>query len=184
MAIKWIAKLEEPPMAAFVIMALIKAFLVKMSDSLSPSFTMSTILMPDRWAKTFLLASTAGMAALWGRESPKDSTMLAMVEAVPITAQCPWLLHMPASASAKACRLIFPERLDSLKRQRSEVPMSCPLYLPVSMGPPDTTMVGIFTLQAPITKEGVVLSQPQSNTTPSNGLARMDSSTSILARLR
>src|SRR6187551_1756656 len=52
------------------------------------------------------------------------------------------------------------------------------------MGPPETTMVGMFTLQAPITKEGVVLSQPQSNTTPSIGLARIDSSTSMLTRLR
>src|SRR5664279_367547 len=43
-------------------------------------------------------------------------------------------------------------------------------------------MLGIFTLQAPITREGVVLSQPHNKTTPSSGLARMDSSTSILYR--
>src|SRR6185503_1248780 len=45
-------------------------------------------------------------------------------------------------------------------------------------------MVGRSTLQAPITSDGVVLSQPHSNTTPSNGLALMDSSTSMLTRLR
>src|SRR5215210_2125040 len=45
-------------------------------------------------------------------------------------------------------------------------------------------MVGIFTLHAPITNEGVVLSQPHNNTTPSTGLALIDSSTSILAKLR
>src|SRR5579864_4354555 len=50
------------------------------------------------------------------------------------------------------------------------------------MGPPETTIEGIFTLQAPITSEGVVLSQPHSKTTPSTGFARIDSSTSILAR--
>src|SRR5690606_209140 len=49
---------------------------------------------------------------------------------------------------------------------------------------PDTTMVGISTLQAPMTSEGVVLSQPHKSTTPSTGLARIDSSTSILAKLR
>jgi hypothetical protein len=38
--------------------------------------------------------------------------------------------------------------------------------------------------KAPITREGVVLSQPHSSTTPSTGLARMDSSASMLARLR
>ena len=58
------------------------------------------------------------------------------------------------------------------------------LYISCSMGPPETTIVGIFTLQAPITSDGVVLSQPHSNTTPSTGLARMDSSTSMLTRLR
>src|SRR5690606_22850532 len=124
------------------------------------------------------------MAALCGNDRPKDSTMLAMVEAVPITAQCPWLRHIPASASASACRLILPDLLDSLNRHRSEVPISCPLYLPVNIGPPETTSVGISTLQAPITKDGVVLSQPHKSTTPSTGLARMDSSTSMLARLR
>src|SRR5690606_3359407 len=59
-----------------------------------------------------------------------------------------------------------------------------PRYLSVSIGPPDTTMEGRSTLQAPITREGVVLSHPHSRTTPSTGFARMDSSTSMLARLR
>src|SRR5688572_19579715 len=50
------------------------------------------------------------------------------------------------------------------------------------MGPPDTTIVGMFTLHAPITREGVVLSHPHNNTTPSTGFARIDSSTSMLTR--
>src|SRR5215471_19048300 len=62
--------------------------------------------------------------------------------------------------------------------------MGFPSYLPVSIGPPDTTIVGRFTLHAPITSDGVVLSQPHNNTTPSIGFARIDSSTSMLARLR
>ena len=40
------------------------------------------------------------------------------------------------------------------------------------------------TLAAPISRAGVVLSQPISSTTPSSGLARIDSSTSMAARLR
>src|SRR5690606_27562769 len=63
-------------------------------------------------------------------------------------------------------------------------PISPPRNLPLSMGPPGTTNVGMSTLQAPIISEGVVLSQPVNSTTPSSGLARMDSSTSMLARLR
>src|SRR5262245_8269419 len=45
-------------------------------------------------------------------------------------------------------------------------------------------MAGTSQLAAPITSAGVVLSQPVRRTTPSSGLARIDSSTSIDARLR
>ena len=62
--------------------------------------------------------------------------------------------------------------------------MSRPRYLPFSMGPPVTTSVGMSTDDAPMMVAGVVLSQPHNRTTPSNGLARMDSSTSMLVRLR
>ena len=58
-------------------------------------------------------------------------------------------------------------------------PMSSPRNLPFSIGPPETPIVGRSHDAAPISNAGVVLSQPISNTTPSNGLARMDSSTSI-----
>ena len=55
---------------------------------------------------------------------------------------------------------------------------------PFSIGPPLTPMVGRSALAAPISSDGVVLSQPISSTTPSIGLPRMLSSTSMLARLR
>ena len=45
-------------------------------------------------------------------------------------------------------------------------------------------IVGRSTLAAPISWAGVVLSQPHRSTTPSSGLARSDSSTSIDMRLR
>jgi len=45
-------------------------------------------------------------------------------------------------------------------------------------------MAGMSTLAAPISRAGVVLSQPTSSTTPSIGLARSASSTSMAARLR
>ena len=68
--------------------------------------------------------------------------------------------------------------------QRSLVPTSRPRKLPLSIGPPDTPIVGRFTLAAPINRAGVVLSHPINSTTPSSGLARSVSSTSMLARLR
>src|ERR1043165_2452689 len=60
--------------------------------------------------------------------------------------------------------------------------MSWPRYLPESIGPPETKIVGRSTLAAPIRIEGVVLSQPPSSTTPSSGLPRLDSSASLAAR--
>src|SRR5687767_15707315 len=62
--------------------------------------------------------------------------------------------------------------------------MSRAQYLPLSIAPPDRTIVGKSQLAAPITSDGVVLSQPQRSTTASMGFARIISSTSMLTRLR
>src|SRR5438128_3740624 len=92
---------------------------------------------------------------------------------------------MHDSASWNSSSVILPARTSSLMDQvLVPEPRSSPRNLPESMGPPDTPMVGRSTDAAPMTSEGVVLSQPMSSTTPSSGLARMDSSTSMLARLR
>ncbi len=40
---------------------------------------------------------------------------------------------------------------------------------PFSMGPPDSTMAGMFTVAAAMMQAGVVLSQPVVSTTPSSG---------------
>ena len=88
------------------------------------------------------------------------------------------------SASMKACSVITPALTSSLNFQTWLTPMSLPWYLPFSIAPPETTIAGRSQLAAPITSDGVVLSQPQSRTTPSIGLARIDSSTSIATRLR
>ena len=120
-----------------------------------------------------------------GRPMPMASTIDAMVEAVPMVMQCPTERDMPASASMKDCSDISPARTASEYSQTDvPEPISSPRYLPLSMGPPESARVGRSQLAAPIINEGVVLSQPTSRTTPSMGLARIDSSTSIDARLR
>ena len=129
--------------------------------------------------------SGAGIAAFCGRLIPSASTWVAIVEAVPMTLQTPVERLMPVCASMKLSRLIRPARISSLKRQTSvPEPMSWPQNLPLSIAPPESTIDGRSTLAAPIRSAGVVLSQPQSRTTPSIGLARIDSSTSMLIRLR
>src|SRR5436190_18476250 len=109
---------------------------------------------------------------------------MAIVDAVPITMQVPVERDRHGSASMKACSVIRPALTSSLNFQTWLTPMSAPWYFPFSIAPPDTTMAGRSQLAAPITSEGVVLSQPQSRTTPSIGLPRIDSSTSMATRLR
>ena len=102
-----------------------------------------------------------------------------------MTMQWPAERDIDASASMNCSRLMIPALTSSLNFQTSvPEPMSWPQYLPFSIGPPETTMAGTSQLAAPMTSDGVVLSQPQSSTTPSIGLARIDSSTSMLTRLR
>ena len=48
-------------------------------------------------------------------------------------------------------------------------PMRCPSSHPFSIGPPERTMAGMFTVAAAMMQAGVVLSQPVVSTTPSNG---------------
>ena len=111
--------------------------------------------------------------------------MQAMVDAVPMVMQWPWLRCMQLSASKKSASFKVPARTCSLMLHMPvPEPNSWPRHLPLSMGPPLTPMVGKSTLAAPMMSEGVVLSQPMSSTTPSMGLPRMLSSTSMLAKLR
>ena len=92
---------------------------------------------------------------------------------------------MQLSAAVKSSCVISPARTISLIFHTPvPEPMSWPRNLPLSIGPPDRPIVGRLQLAAPIISAGVVLSQPISSTTPSIGLPRIDSSTSMLARLR
>src|SRR4051812_22099896 len=117
--------------------------------------------------------------------TPSASTIDAMVDAVPMVMQWPCERCMHDSASWNSSSVILPARRSSdIDHTLVPEPMSVPRYLPETIGPPDTAMVGMSTLAAPIRSAGVVLSQPTSSTTPSSGLARIDSSTSMLTRLR
>jgi hypothetical protein len=49
------------------------------------------------------------------------------------------------------------------------LPVRSPWWCPSSIGPPESTMAGMFTVAAPIRQAGVVLSQPVVSTTPSSG---------------
>ncbi len=92
--------------------------------------------------------------------------MQAMVEAVPMVLQVPAERDMPASAAMNSWIEILPALTCSESCQTTvPEPMSLPSCLPLSIGPPETTMVGMSQLAAPISSAGVVLSQPTSSTT-------------------
>ena len=185
MAKRWITALVEPPIAALVRMAFSKALRVTICDILMSCLTISTMRRPVSWARRLRRVSAAGMAAFSGNAMPKASTMLAMVEAVPMVMQVPVERCISLSQDENSCMVISPARtISDICHTPVPEPTSLPRNLPLSMGPPDRPMVGKSQLAAPIIRDGVVLSQPMSSTTPSIGLPRMLSSTSMDARLR
>ena len=166
--------LVEPPMAALARMALANAARVSTFDMRRSSRTISTMRRPERWASRMRRASTAGIAAFSGSDMPSASTMLAIVDAVPIVMQLPRERCMQASASVKSALLSVPARtISDISITPVPEPTGLPRQLPDSDGPPDTPIVGRSTLAAPINSDGVVLSHPMRSTTPSTGLARM-----------
>ena len=87
---------------------------------------------------------------------PIQETIEAIVEAVPIVMQWPWLRCMQLSASKKSCSFSVPARTCSLICQTPvPEPSSWPRHLPLSIGPPLTPMVGRSALAAPISSAGV-----------------------------
>src|SRR6185436_10145067 len=99
---------------------------------------------------TFFLESAAGIAAAPDKVKPSDSTMQAIVDAVPIVMQWPMLRLIQLSANSQSCCVIFPLFMSSSNFHTwVPLPIVCPLYLPFNIGPPGTTIVGKPTLAAP-----------------------------------
>src|SRR5215472_13552319 len=110
------------------------------------------------------------MAAQPGSVRPSASASAFMVEAVPMVLQWPAdgadaaaistnsLLSMrPAASSSRAFHTAMPE------------PQRSPFHQPLSIGPPQSTIAGVFTVAAAMIAAGVVLSHPVVSTTPSSG---------------
>jgi hypothetical protein len=92
---------------------------------------------------------------------PNASAMLIMVAAVPIVMQVPNERAMPFSISDQSSSLMRPARFSSQYFQTSEPEPSCwPFQLPRSIGPAGQKMAGRPMEMAPISRPGVVLSQP------------------------
>ena len=162
--------LVEPPMASTVVIALRNAASVSMSPSLTSSHTISTIRRPVCAAITACRESAAGIEAAPGSVRPSASAALVIVDAVPIVMQCPGERAMPFSISCQSCCVITPARSSAQYFQTSEPePSVAPPQLPRSIGPAGMNIAGRFIDVAPMSRPGVVLSQPPISTAPSAG---------------
>src|SRR5215831_11429474 len=110
------------------------------------------------------------MAAQPGRERPSASASAFMVEAVPIELQWPIEGAAAATESMYSAKSILPAA-NSLAEAHLTVPDPArePFHQPLSIGPPESTIAGMFTVAAAMMAAGVVLSQPVVSTTPSSG---------------
>src|SRR5205809_6419610 len=105
--------------------------------------------------------------------TPSASIIDAIVEAVPIVMQWPCERCMQDSASWNSSSVILPARRSSdIDQVLVPEPMSLPWYLPESIGPPETRMVGRSTLHAPMRVAGGVLWQRAGRTAPLGGVVR------------
>ena len=111
------------------------------------------------------------MAAQPGSDMPSASASAFMVEAVPM------VLQWPIDGADDATMI---EELLVVDRGRRRAPGAptrptvpeparSPFHQPLSIGPPESTIAGVFTVAAAMIAAGVVLSQPVVSTTPSSG---------------
>ncbi len=107
-----------------------------------------------------------------------------MVLAVPITLQTPQLAQNTSSSWSHSSAVTRPSISSETRRQPSSVATGVPRNRAQLLGPAVSVIAGFPALAAPINWAGTVLSQPASKTTPSMGLQRIISSTSIAIRLR
>src|SRR3954464_13174214 len=110
------------------------------------------------------------MAAVPGSIMPKASASEFIVLAVPIVLQNPVEGADEATSLMKPCASISPVASSSRAFQTIVPdPVRSPLNQPLSIGPTDKAIAGMFTVAAAISIAGVVLSQPVVSTTPSMG---------------
>src|SRR4029078_12639305 len=160
----------EPLIATPVMIAWRNAAWVMMSESLTSPQTISTTCRPLCAPITACRESAAGIDAAPGSVTPSAWTALVIVDAVPMVMQWPGDRAMPFSISCQSCSVIAPARRSAQYFQVSDPdPSVVPPQWPRSIGPAGTNSDGRFIDAAPMSRPGVVLSQPPISTAPSIG---------------
>ena len=185
MATTWMMALVEPPIAMCTLMALSKRAAVRILSrrQVVPHH------LDDAPAGDRAHARVAGVGRRIedapGSVMPIASAIAIMVAAVPIVMQVPNERAMPFSISFQSSSVMLPARFSSQYFHTSEPePSSWPRQLPRSIGPAGRRSPAGPCVMAPMSRPGVVLSQPPIRTAPSIGWLRSSSSVSIARKLR
>ncbi len=175
----------EQPKAISTVKAFSKACLVKISRGQIFLSINSIICIPAFLASLILLAVTAGIVPFPGRPMPIVSVKQFIELAVNIPAQEPQPGQATSTRSSSSASLICPvSTLPTASKTSIKSKPSSPLR-PASIGPPLTTIEGMFSLIAAINMPGTILSQLGIRTIPSKRWASTVTSTesAIISRL-
>ena len=127
--------------------------------------------MPACFARRIRSEYTAGIVPLPRSPIPMASVRQFMEFAVYIPEQEPQVGHTFSSNSASSSIVMVPAATLPTASNIEDKLLFCPCTCPANMGPPDTKIVGIFTLAAAIKSPGTFLSQLGIHTRPSNPCA-------------
>src|ERR671929_2224440 len=110
------------------------------------------------------------MAEQPGSDMPSASASAFMVEAVPMVLQWPTDGAEAAAMSTNSCVLMRPAASSSRAFQTAmPEPQRSPFHQPFSIGPPESTIAGMFTVAAAMMQAGGGFLQPGISTTPARG---------------
>src|SRR5256885_17273662 len=103
---------------------------------------------------------------------PSASASAFMVEAVPIVLQWPIEGADAAAMSTNSCWLMRPAAISSRAFHTAmPEPQRSPFHQPLSIGPPESTIAGMFTVAAAMMQAGGGFLAPGLHTTPPRGEA-------------
>ena len=159
MAIKCKTVLVEHPRAISTAMAFANAFSVMIFRGVILFFRSIMIFIPACLARRVRAAMTAGIVPFPGRPIPMASVRQFMELAVNMPAQEPHVGHAVSSISASSASPILPDLKAPTASKTLTRSIFFPSWVPASMGPPLTTIVGRFSRAAAISMPGTILSQ-------------------------
>ena len=169
MAVRCSMVLVEPPKAMSRAMPLRMARESTMSRAVTPCSRSSMTFMPARLARRMRSEKTAGTVPLPGRAMPRASARQQMELAVNMPEQLPQVGQAVSSRREHSSTVMVPAvtwPTASKRLLRSVWQPSAPR--PASMGPPETSTVGMFRRQAAMSIPGTILSQLGISTMASN----------------